>query len=793
MCALLLIGPCLAEAGSELEQMYSEAALLMVSGCLEEAAARFEALLGYSDAPQMAIYCKALAAAGDSEYELAIAAFEMLGDFKDSRFCARYYDARREQALGDAQHDTDAYLKAAELYDGLLLFRDARERSAQCAVSRADALLHRAYRVAGIAGGYCLMYNDEGWYYVDPSGERLNKEPYREAQSFANGLAAVGRSDGRVIYIDDRGEAAFEGEWDYGQSFTSYGLAIVGKGGYFNRLFGVINREGQQVAPAEYSNIRMSASGVTVQQNGKWGAYSTSGERLAPCEFDSVSIDYSGVCWVTQNGKRGVYANGALQVPCVADDVYSGVSGLWDGVWKVKIDGKTGLYSQGQCVLDCAWDNLSVILPGFLLAATRSGEEPQYFLQEQAEEGALFVPSDIVRTQIIDNGSCFAKTKEGWTLLKPGEDAKPLPFDDVKSARYGLYRAQQNGLWGLVDAGGEWIASCAYDEIGSFTVPGLAFVRQGEKYGYMDKAGTLVIPCAFDYAGEFYDGFAPAVRDGVCGAINTRGEWHFTLDAPVENVWREPGGFRIRRGEKWGFVSLEGKELLKCEWDDVEVSPYGFLAVQSGEKYGLFDARGGVLLPCECEQFYALYTGREASEGEVSFLGVCRKGKWGVYSLKDQKWLLPCEYDSATQYSRSSGYSYPGYVLLLNAEGRVGLYDLAGEEMLLPCQYDDVAGILSADETSCAVLIRDRKSGLYDLKEKRFVLDCEYETLRPAGKKLLVTGKSGEDGSLYGLCGLDGREILPCVCQSIQTSENCIAALENNYLMLLNEDGERTF
>ena len=113
----MLLATCLGEAGNELDQMYNEASLLMVSGRLLEAAKRFEALLGYSDAPQMAIYCKALAAAGDGEYELAIAAFEMLGDFKDSRFCARYYDARYQQELGDTRHDTDAYLKAAELYE----------------------------------------------------------------------------------------------------------------------------------------------------------------------------------------------------------------------------------------------------------------------------------------------------------------------------------------------------------------------------------------------------------------------------------------------------------------------------------------------------------------------------------------------------------------------------------------------------------------------------------------------------------------------------------------------------
>ncbi|MBQ4226669.1 MAG: WG repeat-containing protein, partial [Clostridia bacterium] len=408
-------------------------------------------------------------------------------------------------------------------------------------------------------------------------------------------------------------------------------------------------------------------------------------------------------------------------------------------------------------------------------------------------EETLFAPADILRALRIDGTSCFARTKAGWTLLRPGEDAKPLAFDDVQSAGQGLYRAQQNGLWGLVDDEGDLIAPCAYDEIGYFPEAGLAWVRQGEKYGYIDKAGTLAIPCAFDYAGDFRDGLAPALQGGVCGAIDSKGKWRFTLDAPVQDARRETVGFAVQRDEKWGFVSLEGKWIANCVWDDIQVSPSGLIGVQSAEGYGLLDASGETLLPCKYRQIAVLRSKSDASYDDLSFLSVCSGDKWGIYSLQDKKWLLPCEYESVSQYSKSYGYSEVAGYALLRSEGRIGLYDLKREEMLLPCQYDDVAVMLSSAEQSCAVLIMDGKSGLFDLDRKQFVLPCAYKTLGRAGEKLIVTEQSGEDGSVYGLCGFDGREILPCIYKSIQFSEGYVTALENGYYIILNENGERTF
>ncbi len=127
-------------ASSTLQEMYAQAELLMATGDYSGAAMQFENLGAYSDASQMAMYCKAVAAAESyGLYSIAVEAFENLGDFKDSKQMSTYYIARSYQAaaetvdvssasdndLRSARSDSD---QAFEIYSRLALFKDCLTR-----------------------------------------------------------------------------------------------------------------------------------------------------------------------------------------------------------------------------------------------------------------------------------------------------------------------------------------------------------------------------------------------------------------------------------------------------------------------------------------------------------------------------------------------------------------------------------------------------------------------------------------------------------------------------------------
>lgn len=140
---LLLSSACAESATGALQEMYAQGELLMVQGDYAGAAAKFDALGTYSDASQMAMYCKAIAAAETfGLYSMAVDAFIDLGDFKDSKQMAKYYEGRAHEAAGtiDVATASDSALaqalwqleEAEKVYGGLAFFKDSLTRYGAC-------------------------------------------------------------------------------------------------------------------------------------------------------------------------------------------------------------------------------------------------------------------------------------------------------------------------------------------------------------------------------------------------------------------------------------------------------------------------------------------------------------------------------------------------------------------------------------------------------------------------------------------------------------------------------------
>lgn len=140
---LLFSSACAESATAALQELYAQGELLMVQGDYAGAAAKFEALGTYSDASQMAMYCKAIAAAETlGLYSMAVDAFNDLGDFKDSKQMAKYYEGRAHEAAGtiDVATASDGDLaqalwqleEAEKVYGGLAFFKDSLTRYGAC-------------------------------------------------------------------------------------------------------------------------------------------------------------------------------------------------------------------------------------------------------------------------------------------------------------------------------------------------------------------------------------------------------------------------------------------------------------------------------------------------------------------------------------------------------------------------------------------------------------------------------------------------------------------------------------
>ena len=130
-------------ATAQLQEMYAQGELLMAQGDYAGAATQFETLGAYSDAYQMAMYCKGIMVAEDQGmFGVAVSTFQNLGDFKASKLLMNYYQGRSYQASADALIEGEeredlvsaknGYDEASKIYSGLALFKDCLTRMSAC-------------------------------------------------------------------------------------------------------------------------------------------------------------------------------------------------------------------------------------------------------------------------------------------------------------------------------------------------------------------------------------------------------------------------------------------------------------------------------------------------------------------------------------------------------------------------------------------------------------------------------------------------------------------------------------
>ena len=108
---------------ARMKDTYNQAVADVKAGKYDEAISAFETLNDYEDSGKYIMYARCLKAGDSGDYETAIKSLTALGDFKEAGMYIQYFTAFRYEA-------NQQYEEAGEVYDGILLFKDAQARNA---------------------------------------------------------------------------------------------------------------------------------------------------------------------------------------------------------------------------------------------------------------------------------------------------------------------------------------------------------------------------------------------------------------------------------------------------------------------------------------------------------------------------------------------------------------------------------------------------------------------------------------------------------------------------------------
>ena len=620
LLAFILALPMVASSESAtaaLQEMYAQAELLMVQGDYAGAAAKFEALGAYSDASQMTMYCKAIAAAETlGLYSMAVDTFNDLGDFKDSKQMAQYYQGRSYEAYGNvnvataSDSDLDKALwgcqEAEKVYGGLAFFKDSLTRMAACGEKIKEIKNEQSARTAA---------KTEATYQKALSLEQNGE--YAEAIKIYQTINGYKDSSERIAIC----RAAIK-EQTYQEALT-----LEDNGDYAGaiKLYQTINGykdSADRIATCQAAiNEATYQKALSLEQNGKYEealsiyltikGYKDSSDRIIECTYQkALGIEQTGD-WLTA---LSLY-NSIIEYKDTVERInflsffftkFSEITPLYNGVSAYRLNNKWGLISaKDEKITEAEWDSFYAFSDG--LARVQVNGKYGY-----VDTTGKFVIAPIYdRATPFSNGLAAVESDGLWGYIDTEGKYVLEPQWTVGNESYvGTYSEGKVNIvtpvgrfskCGYIDASGKTIIQPQWEKAAYFS-EGLAAVRTQSysDWGYIDASGTLVIEEKWDYAYPFKDGIAVVRNDGYCG-IDTSGKVVFSSKSTtawdtIMSFQASEGMLIVRKkypeGIKYGCIDTNGKVISTPQWDNMKDYSNGLSLVNRNGLYGYVDKQG---------------------------------------------------------------------------------------------------------------------------------------------------------------------------------------------------------
>lgn len=224
----------------------------------------------------------------------------------------------------------------------------------------------------------------------------------------------------------------------------------------------------------------------------------------------------------------------------------------------------------------------------------------------------------------------------------------------------------------------------------------------------------------------------------------------------------------VGKGEKYGMITPDGKELIPCKYDSkfrfsngLGIQEY-YAIVESKGKFGIVNLEGVEIVPCKYEKQISL-----ADESMIGIIAhVQSKDLHGIYSVKEKRELVACKSDKLVKYI---GLSTDGArFFILTNEGKIGVIT-DPFKVAIPAKYDEIdfQKLIRPDSKNAEISVSsDKKVGLLNA-QGQVLIPCKYDKIEASAEskyRYVVSEKK------YGLMDMRTHTlVVPCKYGDSQT------------------------
>jgi len=399
------------------------------------------------------------------------------------------------------------------------------------------------------------------------------------------------------------------------------------------RLFGMINFKGDTILPFEFTSAFVVPEGFCVaekmeqQDKRRWvGLYDHQGKAVLPHVYESIDAFVNGRAIFKRNFEWGVLdEQGRELVPPRYNRIDRYNQNGYAVVYKNYSDNniRVGIINKkGHEVVSPKYqwlDQVYNVYDGMVALA----ENWLYGFADTT--GKIVVPFKYVKVESFEHG--LAKVWKDWRhcgyINKKGEEIIPCIFDPMEQANLRRYYnqfiiGQKDSVYYVFDYDGKQLTKLTYSGLGTLDEHKKSFVvMRGNQAGSMDSNFHVSIPINYESI-EIINYNIVARKNGKFGFIAEDGRVLHPfkydrielVDMPYTDGSKN-GLMKVGIGAKVGLMNASRHLVIPIVYEEIDNFSYGLAVVKRHHKYGYVDLQGR-------EVIKAIYDEAKAFDGQTA-------------------------------------------------------------------------------------------------------------------------------------------------------------------------------